>query len=100
MCAATFLFFTGPVFARWLTASVNEQPAIWCLYSVVQNIFFVFAVRYKELYKQPVPKFITHPGGRGEQPLTYIRYLPREGEIVQALLVDVPSGATNGDKNI
>ena len=66
-----FIFLTGPVLASYLTSSVNEQAAIWCFSSVVQAILFGFAVRYTELYKQPIFDLIHHPGGYGENPLTY-----------------------------
>lgn len=68
---ALLIFITGPVFSTYLTPSVNEQPAIWCLYSVVQTAVFGIVVRWKELYKQPIPNRIHHPGFFGEKPLTY-----------------------------
>ena len=69
--SAIILWLSGPVLASWITSSVNEQPAIWCFYSVVQTSLFGFVVRYKKLYQQPILDEIHHPGGFGEQPLTY-----------------------------
>lgn len=74
--AAVALFFTGPILARTLTPSANEQAAIWCLYSIVQVVLFVFYVRHVKLYQQPVQNELVVPGGRGEETLTYVRVMP------------------------
>jgi len=53
----------------------NQQysscAAIWCFYSVIQTSLFAVVIRWKELYKQPIPDKIHHPGGYSEEPLTY-----------------------------
>jgi hypothetical protein len=69
--ASLALFLTGPFLASYLTSSVNEQPAIWCLGSVFQAVLFGFAVRYMGLHSLPVLDIIHHPGGYGEIPLAY-----------------------------
>lgn len=69
-----FLFWiTGPYLAHNLTPSVNEQPAIWCFFSVAQSLAMTIIVRWKKLYEQPVPARIYHPGTYGEEPLSYDR---------------------------
>jgi hypothetical protein len=65
------MFLTGPFLISYLTSSVNEQPAIWCLVSVIQTVLFGFAVRYLGLHNLPVLDTIYHPGGYGEKPLSY-----------------------------
>lgn len=71
--AALLLCISGPIMAQKVTPSVNEQPAIWCFFSVVQQILFTITVRSKKLYKQPILEMIHHEGIFDEQPLTYYR---------------------------
>jgi hypothetical protein len=84
--SAIVLWLSGPVLANWITSSVNEQPAIWCFYSVAQTSLFGFVVRYKKLYQQPIPDQIHHPGGFGEQPLTY--YAQQNPTEKESLMMD------------
>lgn len=69
---AVILFLTGPYLSTKISPSVNEQPAIWCFYSVIQTVLFAIVIRYKELYKCAPPLRIHHAGHYGEQPLTYM----------------------------
>jgi len=64
---------TGPYLSKNLTPSVNEQPAIWCFYSVIQVGLYAFSVRWFGLHKTPIPARIHHSGAYGEEPLTYVR---------------------------
>ena len=70
---AVLLWLSGPFLASCLTKSVNEQPAIWCLYSVLQVLIFVGTVRSKKLFHQLPPTKLVFPGVEGEETLTYVR---------------------------
>lgn len=89
LMGGVFVWLTGPVMASYITKSVNEQPAIWCLYSVLQSTLFGIVVRWTELHKHPILDKIHHPGGYGEQPLTY--YAVHNSSEKEALLAVVDS---------
>ncbi|CAB9510664.1 Synaptic ras GTPase activating protein [Seminavis robusta] len=65
-------WLTGPILTKYLTASVNEQPAIWCFNSVAQISMYAIAVRYFGIHKKPILAEFRHPGTYGEQPMTYV----------------------------
>ena len=71
---AIALWFTGPVLASIITPAVNEQAAIWCLYSVVQAAIFVVVGRTQNLFQQQPPSKLVLPGKKGEDTLVYVRY--------------------------
>lgn len=73
---AVILWLSGPFFAYYVSKSVNEQPAIWCLYSVIQVMAFVVVVRTKKLHLQKPPSKLVLPGVAGEETLTYVRVVP------------------------
>jgi len=82
--AAVLLFFTGPILARTLTPSSNEQPAIWCLYSILQVIGFVWYVRHTKLHTQPIVNTLVIEGIPGqEETLTFVRVMPN-GELYKS----------------
>lgn len=83
---SVLLLIMGPLLIRKLTPSVNEQPAIWCVASVVHAAFYSFTVRWKQLYKQAPLNKIHHAGGWGEQPMTY--YFYRKGGSDGAVLYE------------
>lgn len=39
-----FLFITGPAMSGMITADLNEQPAIWCFFSICQITLMFCAV--------------------------------------------------------
>ena len=73
---AVILWLTGPFITFYISKSVNEQPAIWCLYSVIQVIVFVAVVRIQKLHLCTPPSRLIFPGGKGEETLIYTRQLP------------------------
>lgn len=66
-------FLSGPLLAKWLTPSVNEQGAVWCFHSVIQMILVVITYRKLGIANELPPNHIIHKGKQGEEPLIYIR---------------------------
>jgi len=66
-----FAFITGPIFSMYLTPSINEQPAIWCFFSIMQLfaacVMFFFFVEAEPKNEETV----VHEGLFGEEPLVY-----------------------------
>lgn len=71
-------WLTGPFFAYQVSKSVNEQPAIWCLYSIIQVVIFVLYSRSQQFHLQKPPARLTFVGVKGEETLTYVREHPEE----------------------
>ena len=79
MLLACMLTYFGPLMSMQKTPHLNEQPAIWCYYSVFQVFFLVGMFRFHKInydaslqMPKPIPKRIVVPGGWGEEPLVYV----------------------------
>ena len=80
------MFLTGPGIVNYvITDSVGEQPAVWCVLSVVQSFLLNVAAVFVWQREEP-DKVFCHPGQMGEQPLEY-------------RLVEKATNGTNGHAN-
>lgn len=62
---------TGPILAIYLSPSINEQPAIWCFFSVMQCSVFPIMVHFLYPKEAKYEETVVHSGGFGEKPIVY-----------------------------
>lgn len=62
------LFLTGPFLSTILTASLNEQAAVWCYFSIMQCFLLVFI---PPVVDTNIAKKLVYPGTLGEPTLEY-----------------------------
>ena len=68
---AALFWITGPLLAIYLSPSINEQPAIWCFFSVFQTFNFPFMYYFLYDAEPKHEEIVVHEGGFGEKPLIY-----------------------------
>ena len=82
------LFTTGPFLAMVLTASLHEQAAVWCYFSILQCFLLVLVAPAME---PVIPKKLVYPGTLGEPTLEY--------ELVESHSNGKGNGHSNGHSN-
>jgi len=68
---AALLCLGGPLGHSQQTPHLNEQPAIWCFFSVFQCVGGVVLFRCFRVYQHEVPAKVVIPAGLGEEDLAY-----------------------------
>lgn len=85
---AVLMCWAGPLTSLEVTPHLNEQPAIWCYYSIFEIVCLVFIFRWRRVHQEVIPARIVERGGVGEETLVYVLTTTNNSGDTELLLDD------------